>query len=115
MQLIPPTGQKAARELKIRRFTADQLFDPKLNVQLGSWYLAKLLEEFGGKVHLALAAYNAGPHMVRKWLAGANAVSDDEFVENIPYAETRNYVIRVLTSVQVYRFLYCPPGKPAQP
>ncbi len=115
MQIILPTGQKAARELKIRRFTADQLFEPGLNVRLGSWYLAKLLEEFGGKVHLALAAYNAGPHMVKKWLAGGNPISDDEFVENIPYTETRNYVIRVMTSAQVYRSLYCPPGKPAQP
>ena len=115
MQLVPVTAQKVARELKIQRISGDQLFDPGMNVRLGSWYLAKMLEEFGGKTHLALAAYNAGPHMVRKWLAGCRSKPEDEFVESIPYSETRNYVIRVITSARIYRALYRPPGKPAQP
>jgi soluble lytic murein transglycosylase len=106
MQLMPPTGAKAARELKVPRFSGEQLFDPEMNVRLGSWYLAKMLEEFGGKTHLALAAYNAGPHMVRKWLAGSRSNSEDEFVESIPYSETRNYVVRVMTSARIYRALY---------
>lgn len=115
MQIIPPTGKKVAKELKVQRFSVDQLFEPSVNIRLGSWYLAKLLEEFGGKVHLALAAYNAGPHMVRKWLANGRFTAEDDFVENIPYSETRNYVIRVITSAQVYRTLYRPPEKPAHP
>jgi soluble lytic murein transglycosylase len=116
MQVMPQTGRQIAKELKIRRFSEGQLFDPAVNIRLGSWYFARMLEEFGGKVHLALAAYNAGPHMVRKWLAAARSSAEDEFVENIPYTETRNYVIRVMGSAQVYRFLYWPqPGKPAQP
>ncbi len=115
MQLVPVTAQKVARELKIQRVSGDQLFDPGMNVRLGSWYLAKMLEEFGGKTHLALAAYNAGPHMVRKWLAGCRSKSEDEFVESIPYSETRNYVIRVITSARIYRALYRPPGKPTKP
>ncbi len=116
MQVMPQTGKRIARELKIRRFSAEQLFDPEVNIRLGSWYFARMLEEFGGKVHLALAAYNAGPHAVRKWLANGSSSGDDEFVENIPYQETRNYVIRVMGSAQVYRFLYGPPPeKPAQP
>jgi len=116
MQVMPQTGKKIARELKIPRFSGEQLFDPAVNIRLGSWYFARMLEEFGGKVHLALAAYNAGPHMVRKWLADGGSSGDDEFVENIPYPETRNYVIRVMGSTQVYRFLYRPqPDKPAQP
>jgi soluble lytic murein transglycosylase len=115
MQIIPRTGRRVAKELQVRRFSADQLFDPGENIRLGSWYLAKLLDEFGGKVHLALAAYNAGPHLVRKWLANGSSLSDDEFVESIPYSETRNYVIRVITSAQVYRALYWPPEKPVQP
>jgi soluble lytic murein transglycosylase len=74
-----------------------------------------MLEEFEGKVHLALAAYNAGPGAVRKWLAAAPSSAEDEFVENIPYTETRNYVIRVIGSAQVYRLLYWPqPDRPAQ-
>jgi soluble lytic murein transglycosylase len=116
IQVMPQTGKRIARELKIRRFSGEQLFDPAVNIRLGSWYFARMLEEFGGKVHLALAAYNAGPHMVRKWLANGRSPGDDEFVENIPYPETRNYVIRVMGSAQVYRFLYRPqPEKPAQP
>lgn len=116
MQVMPQTGRQIARELQIRRFSEEQLFDPAVNIRLGSWYFARMLEEFEGKVSLALAAYNAGPRAVRKWLAEANSSAEDEFVENIPYKETRNYVIRVIGSAQVYRLLYCSqPDRPAQP
>ena len=77
-----------------------------MNLRLGSWYLSSLVEEFRGREIGALAAYNAGPHVVREWLAKNPTAPEDEFVENIPYAETRNYVIRVLGSTQVYRRLY---------
>jgi soluble lytic murein transglycosylase len=116
MQVMPQTGRQIAREQKVLRFSEEQLFDPEVNIRLGSWYFARMLEEFEGKVHLALAAYNAGPQTVRKWLAGARSPAEDEFVENIPYLETRNYVIRVIGSAQVYRLLYWPqPDRPAQP
>jgi len=116
MQVMPQTGRQIARELKVRPFSEEQLFDPELNIRLGSRYFARMLEEFEGKVHLALAAYNAGPQAVRKWLASSLSSAEDEFVENIPYLETRNYVIRVIGSAQVYRLLYCPqPDSPAQP
>jgi len=115
MQVLPRTGQRIAKELRLSNFSEDQLFDPAVNVRLGSWYFSKLLEEFGGKTYLALAAYNAGPHLVRKWLGQAPNLAEDEFVENIPFAETRNYVTRVLSSAQVYRTLYRPPAKPVQP
>jgi soluble lytic murein transglycosylase len=116
MQVMPQTGRQIARELKIGRFSEEQLFDPSMNIRMGSWYFARMLEEFGGKAHLALAAYNAGPHVVRRWLAAAPSAAEDEFVENIPYTETRNYVVRVLGSAQVYRLLYWPPpGKPVRP
>ena len=115
MQVMPQTGRQIARELKVRPFSEDQLYDPAVNIRLGSWYFARMLEEFEGKVHLALAAYNAGPGAVRKWLAAAPSSAEDEFVENIPYTETRNYVIRVIGSAQVYRLLYWPqPDRPAQ-
>jgi soluble lytic murein transglycosylase len=116
MQVMPQTGRQIAKELKVRPFSEDQLFDPAINIRLGSRYFARMLEEFEGKVHLALAAYNAGPQAVRKWLASGLSSAEDEFVENIPYLETRNYVIRVIGSAQVYRLLYCPqPDSPAQP
>lgn len=116
MQVMPGTGRKIAQKIKISPFSETLLFDPEVNIRMGSWYLAGLLDEFGGKESFALAAYNAGPHVLREWLAQkGSAVREDEFVENIPYAETRNYVIRVLSSAQMYRMLYRPSkgsGKP---
>jgi soluble lytic murein transglycosylase len=106
MQIMPATGKDIAKSLKVIPFGADRLYDPELNIRFGSWYLAKLLEDFGGKTYLAVAAYNAGPRAVRNWLARFPGLSEDEFVERIPYLETRNYVVRVLTSRQVYNLLY---------
>lgn len=108
MQILPATGRKIARQLKLRWFSDELLFDAKVNLRLGSWYLSRLLEEFGGKETFALAAYNAGPQIVREWLAQNGALEEDEFVEEIPYSETKNYIIRVMTSAQIYRDLYLP-------
>ncbi len=109
MQLLPRTGKQISRRLGVP-FTEDLLFDPDMNIRLGTWYFENLLREFGGKEALALAAYNAGPQTVRQWMAANPASLEDEFIENIPYGETRNYVVRVLTSAQIYRMLY---GTPA--
>ena len=109
MQIMPSTGKKIAQRLKVQPFADGLLFDSELNLRLGSWYLGNLLEEFKGQEALALAAYNAGPQVVREWMARNPSAREDEFVENIPYPETRNYVIRVLGSAGVYRMLYSPP------
>lgn len=106
MQIIPRTGQQIARQLNVFPFQERMLFDPEFNLLLGTWYLAHLLQEFSGKVSLALAAYNAGPQAVKEWLAQVKAFREDEFIENIPYSETRHYVIKVLNNYQVYRTLY---------
>jgi soluble lytic murein transglycosylase len=106
MQILPRTGQQIARLVKLHPFSEGLLFEPEINLRLGSWYLAHLLQEFGGREALALAAYNAGPGAVREWVKEKNSLREDEFVENIPYLETRNYVIRVLSSARVYRLLY---------
>jgi len=106
MQVLPSTASQIVQRMKVRPYSNGLLFDPEVNIRLGSWYLSGLMEEFGGRETLALAAYNAGPHMVRQWMAKTPAAREDEFVESIPYAETRNYVIRVITSAQVYRMLY---------
>jgi soluble lytic murein transglycosylase len=109
MQVMPGTGRKIAQQIRVSPFSETLLFDPETNIRMGSWYLAGLLDEFGGKESFALAAYNAGPHVLREWLAQKGpTVREDEFVESIPYAETRNYVIRVLSSAQMYRMLYRP-------
>ncbi len=109
MQIIPQTGKQMARKVKLHPFTDGLLFEPEINLRLGSNYLALLLQEFGGREALALAAYNAGPGAVREWVRGKNNLQEDEFVENIPYRETREYVIRVLSSARVYRLLYGAP------
>jgi len=106
MQVLPSTAKQIVQQMQIQTYSEELLFDPGLNLRLGSFYLARLLEEFGGRPTLALAAYNAGPHMVREWMARAPGSRDDEFVENIPYMETRNYVIRVISSARIYRMLY---------
>jgi soluble lytic murein transglycosylase len=108
MQILPSTGRKIARQLNLGGFSDELLFDAAVNLRLGSWYLSRLLEEFGGKETLALAAYNAGPQLVREWLAENPGLEEDEFVEEIPYPETKNYIIRVMTSAQIYRNLYLP-------
>jgi len=107
MQIMPMTGKKLARQLRISNYSDELLYDPEVNIQMGTRYLASLLEEFGGREVLALASYNAGPHVVRQWLAQQEgSFREDDFVENIPYAETRNYVVRVMSNATMYRLLY---------
>jgi len=115
MQVLPSTAQQLVQQMKVHPYSDKLLFDPGMNLRLGSFYLTRLLEEFGGREILALAAYNAGPQLVREWMANTPSARDDEFLENIPYAETRNYVIRVVGSARVYRLLYGGSKDPGNP
>ncbi len=105
MQLLPSTGYRMAREDGRADPRRLDLYDPQLNVALGATYLAKLLAMFGGDEMKAAAAYNAGEHAVEKWLR-LSPGSDDEWVENITYRETREYVKRVIGGKREYRLLY---------
>lgn len=108
MQLLPATAAQVAKENNLRRLP--DLDTPAPNIALGTRYLAKLHEEFGGNLVLTLASYNAGPHVVRRWLDTLRPSQDPEiFIEEIPYPETRRYVKRVLGSYDRYRTLY---GRP---
>ena len=109
MQIVPATGRRYARALKIRRFTADKLTDPDINVRIGTAYFADLIDRFGG-VHHALASYNAGPSPVSRWIAEKPGVARDEFIDDIPYPETQNYVKRILGTAEDYRRLYSQGG-----
>lgn len=108
MQLLPTTAEKVAKTLRVA-FTKNKLTeDPSFNVKLGSAYLSDLLADFNGSYILALAAYNAGPSRARKWVRDYGDPRDKDvdavdWVEQIPFSETRNYVQRVLENVQVYR------------
>lgn len=105
MQLILPTARNAARGLGLSRPTLDTLGDPVANITLGSWALRGELERFG-REDLGLAAYNAGPVIVRHWMNQRGDLDPEAFIEEIPYAETRIYVKTVLQSAGMYRWLY---------
>jgi soluble lytic murein transglycosylase len=104
---MPETGRMLAQRHGVLYTGAENLVDPEVNIALGAAYLADLLSDFDGRLHFAVAAYNAGPAAVNRWRAGG--VHDiDVWAENIPYTETRNYVRKVLRSYIRYRALYAP-------
>ena len=105
-QLLPSTASLMARGLDVA-FYPDWITVPDLNLHLGAAHLAELLKRFG-RVDAAIAAYNAGPQPVRRWLEHAGAADPDRFIELIPYPETRGYVRSVLRNRELYRALYQP-------
>ncbi len=109
MQLLPGTGRLTARELRVRRFRTQLLLTPNVNLQLGTTYFRHLLDQFDGKLEYALAAYNAGSDRVEAWLQEGNFRDPEEFVESIPFTETREYVQAILRNTSVYRRLYSKP------
>jgi soluble lytic murein transglycosylase len=106
MQLMPDTGRRVARAAGLSDFSVDQLYTPEVNLTLGVRYLADLLDRFAGNEAYAVAAYNAGPEAVTRWLENGPPRAIEEFIEEIPYVETRAYVKRVLRSAWLYHALY---------
>jgi len=106
LQIMEPTGERLARAVGHPDFEADDLFDPDLNIRLGAHYLAELSRRFDGRLSAVIASYNAGPEAVAGWLEARPELEDDEWVEAIPYDQTRSYVRRVLRSLEAYRLLY---------
>lgn len=109
MQLLPRTAREVARKREIKRRRLD-LDNPELNIVLGTAYLSEMIESMNGSYVLGIAAYNAGPGNVYRWQKelGPPGTSVEEavhWIENIPFAETRNYVMRVLENLQIYRQL----------
>ncbi|MDX1528475.1 MAG: transglycosylase SLT domain-containing protein, partial [Gammaproteobacteria bacterium] len=96
MQLMPSTGRRVARSVGVRLKRRNELFDPALNVKLGTAYFRRLLDRTRGNHVLALGAYNAGPQRVKAWRPQSGSVSADVWIENIAYTETREYVKSVL-------------------
>jgi len=105
MQIMPETGEWAAKQVNIP-YDAELLYDPDYNIRLGCWYLANLKREFGGDTVLALAAYNAGRSNVQRWLTENRWTGEHTTLDQIPFAETRNYVARVMRDHDVYRQVY---------
>ena len=103
MQLLPSTGKTLAREEGMTHFQTFQLLDPETNIRLGTRYLRQTLDRFGGIPEYALAAYNAGESRVEDWQAAGPYSGIDEFVESIPFTQTRDYVQAILRNIEIYR------------
>jgi soluble lytic murein transglycosylase len=108
MQVLPATGRLLARNAGVTRYTITKLYHPETNIALGTRYLASLLRQYDGKVELALAAYNAGDNRVDRWLQEFGDVDMAEFVERIPFSETRNYVKQVMSNRAHYHLRTVP-------
>jgi soluble lytic murein transglycosylase len=106
MQLLPSVGKSMAKKQGMKGFNANALLNPNINLQLGTENLRLVLERFGGQPEYALAAYNAGDVPVRQWMAVGDYKDIAEFVESIPYTETREYVQAILRNREIYRALY---------
>lgn len=105
MQVLPSTGRGLARKLGVRPFSTKRLQEPEVNVRLGTQFFADSIRRFGGE-HFALAAYNAGDSRVARWQRERPGMPQDEFIDDIPFPETQNYVKRILGTAEDYRFLY---------
>ena len=117
-QVRPATGRQYARRAGVERFTNRVLFQPAANLKIGTTVLRSMLDQNGGNLEQTLAAYNAGPRRVAEWLMGKTYREPAEFVESIPFTETREYVQAVLRNADIYRRLYfsvTQPGFPARP
>ena len=110
MQIIPPTGFEIARALGREGFDPQDLYRPVVNIEYGIRYLAMNLARFSGDLIRTIASYNAGPEAVERWTKARPNREWDEFVEEIPYAETQEYVRKVLRSFYLYRVIYGPSG-----
>jgi soluble lytic murein transglycosylase len=121
MQVMPATGRKIARA-KGQRYRRAALHDPETSIDFGTHYLRQMSERFSGAVEKVLAAYNAGPHRVDSWTAVRGELPPEDFIEGIPFSETRTYVMIVLANREQYRRLYgldrmtpAPPAEGARP
>jgi soluble lytic murein transglycosylase len=105
MQIIFSTAEWIAQKINIIDFNDEMLFSPKVNINLGCWYIHYLKEKFSNDYILMISGYNAGPGITDQWLERYDQSDLDNFVENIPYAETREHIKKVMKSYQMYKRL----------
>ena len=109
MQLLPSVGKHVAKEIKLKGYNPSQLYTPSVNMQLGTRYFKSMVDKYGGQLEYALAAYNAGSDRVGDWLGQGHYRDPQEFVESIPFTETREYVQAILRNETLYQRLYGTP------
>src|SRR5262249_21869425 len=107
MQIVPATGRRYARTLHLKGFSIRMLTTADTNLKMGTAYFADLVKQFGG-AHFALASYNAGEGRVVRWIAERPTRDRDEFIDDIPFPETQNYVKKILGTAEDYHRLYGP-------
>jgi len=105
-QIMPATGRELSRRLQMRPYSTARLFQPSVSLQLGSYYLKSVSASLGGRWEAALAAYNAGLARANAWLTWGDFQEPAEFIETVPFSQTRNYVQVVLRNADMYRRLY---------
>ncbi|HWK31636.1 MAG TPA: transglycosylase SLT domain-containing protein [Terriglobales bacterium] len=106
MQLLPEVGKATAKQIKLRNYSLADLLEPNANLKLGTKYFKSMIDEYGGQVEYALAAYNAGTNRVADWRANGTFKDMPEFVESIPFTETREYVQAILRNRAMYKKIY---------
>lgn len=105
LQMIPPTARRVAKQLRIP-YDPGRLFEPEYNIQTGSWYIGHLLQKFKGQVPIGAGSFNSGPRPVMRWVDRYGAREMDEFVELVPYSQTREYMKKVTENFARYQYLY---------
>ncbi len=106
MQVMPSTAEWVAGRIGYPSFSVEMLFDPRYNIEIGTWYLADLIRQFEGSAVVALAAYNGGRGEVDRWLRQGIWDGAEANLAQIPFTETRAFVIRVLKTYRRYNQLY---------
>lgn len=106
MQITEKTGEWGAAELGINNFDKEMLFTPEINIEIGCWYLKKLLNQYDDSLECAIAAYNAGSGNVTKWLNSNEFSSDKKTLTKVPFKETETYLKKIRFYNKVYNFLY---------
>jgi len=106
VQVMPATASRVAARMDFPNFRVERLLEPETNIRIGTWYLGKLLDRFEGQFPLAVGAYNGGPHNIGRWLRPKHGMPLEEFVEEIAFDETRNYVKKVVQYYAIYCELY---------
>ncbi len=105
MQLMPATAKHTAQKIGLKKYrNTRQLYEPKINIALGTAYLKELLDRYNGNLIMAAAAYNAGPHRVKRWRPEQGCMPGEFWVETIPFTETRRYVRRALFYSVLYQW-----------